>query len=90
MKLEPIAGRLRTRCQNCNHEFYIGKSLAMQCGINSGHCTCPNCKTFLHVEVLEGDAAWTERHNDYVEKLKGGRGPSIVSTIVPAYKGGDA
>jgi hypothetical protein len=28
--------------------------------MNTGHCTCPKCQTFLHVEILEGDAAWTE------------------------------
>jgi len=66
--LPPIDGRLRSACSQCHREFYIGKSLAMQMGMNSGHCTCPDCKTFLHVEILEGDAAWTEPYADFLKR----------------------
>ncbi len=79
--LAPIAGRLRTRCCACSAEFYIRPSLAMQMGLNTGHCTCKNCNAFLHVEALEGDVAWTELHRDYLAKLEGNRGPSLVGSI---------
>lgn len=69
-KLQPIDGRLRTNCSECKREFYIGKSMAMQMGMNTGHCTCPSCKTFLHVEILEGDAAWTEPFDNYFKRTK--------------------
>lgn len=66
--LKPVEGRLRTHCSVCQHEFYIGLSIAMQMGMNTGHCTCPRCKTFLHVEILEGDAAWTEAWDKYLKR----------------------
>ena len=68
--LKPIEGRLRTRCGECQYEFYIGLSLAMQMGMNSGHCTCPQCKTFLHAEILEGDEAWTEKFDKHLARTK--------------------
>ena len=66
--LKPIEGRLRTACSQCQAEFYIGKSPAMKLGHNSGHCTCPKCSAFLHVEILEGDAAWTEPWNVFLTR----------------------
>jgi hypothetical protein len=69
--LAPVDGRLRTRCAVCKHEFYIGASIAMRMGLNTGHCTCPSCKTFLHCELLEGDEAWTERHSDWLKRAAG-------------------
>lgn len=68
--LKPIDGRLRTRCSECQHEFYCGLSIAMRCGLNTGHATCSKCKTFLHIEILEGDAAWTEPMAKYLERTK--------------------
>lgn len=66
--LKPIEGRLRTRCAQCNAEFYCGLSLAMQFGHNSGVANCPQCQTFLHIEILEGDAAWTEEFQAYLKR----------------------
>ena len=66
--LKPVEGRLRTRCSECQAEFYVGLSLAMQCGLNSGHAPCPKCRTFLHIEILEGDAAWTEPFNAWLKR----------------------
>lgn len=66
--LKPVEGRLRTACSECQAEFYIGLSLAMRCGMNTGHCTCPKCQTFLHIEILEGDAAWTEPFQQYLKR----------------------
>ena len=68
--LKPIEGRLRTRCSECQHEFYCGLSLAMRCGMNTGHASCSKCNTFLHIEMLEGDAAWTEPMAKYLERTK--------------------
>lgn len=59
---------LETKCCACDHAFRIRPSLSMQMGINSGHVSCPKCKEFLHVEILEGNAAWTERWTDYVQR----------------------
>lgn len=85
--LAPRHGRLRTRCSVCEAEFYIGASIAMQMGMNTGHCTCAKCKTFLHVEILEGDVAWTERHSDWLERAKG---ESLKQEVFPAESDGDA
>lgn len=68
--LKPVEGRLRTHCSECQHEFYIGLSMAMKMGMNTGHCTCSQCKTFLHVEILEGDAAWTESFEKYLKRTR--------------------
>jgi len=70
-KLPPIEGRLRTRCAKCGYEFYIGMSLAMKMGINTGHCSCGACGTFLHAEILEGDEMWTEEFDKFLERTKG-------------------
>lgn len=45
-------------------------SLSMKMGVNSGHCTCQKCNTFLHVEILEGDEAWTEPFDDYLARTR--------------------
>lgn len=68
--LKPIEGRLRSACSECGAEFYVGLSLAMRIGMNTGHGTCPNpkCQTFLHIEILEGDAAWTEPFQAYLKR----------------------
>lgn len=71
LKLEPKQGRLRTRCCACDLEFYIGASISMRMGMNTGHCSCPKCETFLHVEILEGDMAWTERHSEWCKRARG-------------------
>lgn len=64
-----MTAKLRTRCCKCDHPMTIGRSLSMQMGMNSGHVTCPQCKTFLHVEELEGDEAWTEEWDSYMKRV---------------------
>lgn len=66
--LKPIEGRLRSACSECGAEFYVGLSISMQMGMNSGHASCPKCSTFLHIEILEGDAAWTEPFEKYLKR----------------------
>jgi len=85
--LAPMQGRLRTRCSQCSHEFYIGPSLAMQMGMNTGHAGCPKCRAFLHIEVLEGDVAWSELHSTWLEKINN-QGPSLVQTITSVESDG--
>jgi len=65
----------RTRCAKCQTKFSLSPSLAMQCGTNTGHCNCPNpdCGTFLHVELLEGEA-WTEVWGDYMKRYESAPG----------------
>lgn len=66
--LPPVEGRLRTRCCKCQYPFYCGQSYAMKLGVNSGNCSCPSCSTFLHLEILEGDEAWTEVFDDFIQR----------------------
>lgn len=75
---------LVTRCCQCQHPMSIAASIAMLMGMNTGHVTCPKCHAFLHVEVLEGNEAWTELWNDYVERT--GRGPSIIHQRSPPFE----
>lgn len=71
----------RTRCCKCGHPFRIKPSLSMQHGINSGHVSCPKCKEFLHVELLEGDEAWTEAWQAYLSRTK--YGPGMIEQHTP-------
>ncbi len=59
---------LRTRCCVCGCDIRFAPSISMQLGANTGHLTCPDCKAFLHVEVLEGNDAWSERWEDYIQR----------------------
>jgi RNase P subunit RPR2 len=67
-ELTPVEGRLRTKCAKCETPFYCGLSLSMRFGMNSGVANCPKCRTFLHIEILEGDAAWTEEFQTYLKR----------------------
>lgn len=63
--------RYPTACCKCGHEFQIGASIAMQLGMNSGHATCPKCKTFLHVELTEDEtAAVTEEWESWLDRTE--------------------
>lgn len=46
--------RLPAVCGSCACEFQINPSLSMRMGINSGHAKCPQCQSFLHVELVNG------------------------------------
>ena len=63
------AERIQTRCSVCQHPFSIRPSMAMRCGMNTGHVGCPKCDEFLHVELLEGNEAWTEPFADYLARI---------------------
>jgi len=40
------------RCAVCNSDFTIEPSILMEMGFNVGHTSCPNCNTFLHLEIM--------------------------------------
>ena len=40
-------------CPNCNEDFNVAKSILMEMGVNTGSCTCPQCKMHLHLECEE-------------------------------------
>ena len=43
----------------------------MEMGFNSGSCTCPKCKTHLHLECNEEDKTMkAEDYKIYAEKLR--------------------
>lgn len=75
---------LETRCCKCEHPMQIRPSIAMMMGMNTGHAGCPKCQAFLHVEILEGNEAWTEPWNDYIERTK--YGPSFIHQQSPIYE----
>lgn len=68
MPLE-LADTLSIACPTCAHAFGIGPSLMMRLGVNSGHCTCPGCKTFLHVEATGSGTASGEPWDDYAKRV---------------------
>jgi len=72
--------KLVTRCCKCDLPFQIFPSMSMQMGVNTGHVTCPKCKAFLHVEILEGNEAWTEPWEKYIDREKRGPSPIIQRT----------
>lgn len=43
--------RYKAVCPNCSKIFYAQKSISMEIGLNSGHGYCPQCKTFLHLQL---------------------------------------
>jgi hypothetical protein len=67
-KPETSSHPFKTICCVCKRELTFRPSLAMQCGMNSGHLTCPGCKTFLHIEIMEGDRANSEKWDDYLAR----------------------
>lgn len=59
-------------CPNCSKVQWCHKSMAMECGYNSGHGACLECKTFLHLEIvpdLGGDHAKATDFQEYLKTL---------------------
>ena len=52
-KLEDEGSRYEFSCSKCGHVAYFERSIMMEMGFNSGHGTCSQCKTFLHLEVSD-------------------------------------
>lgn len=52
-------------CVTCGYEQMAAPSIVMELGINSGHGSCLNCNTFLHLEIAPNgefmiSQAWDE------------------------------
>ena len=60
--------RIETKCSECGSRLIIGPSPSMQMGSNSGHATCPHCKTFLHVQLGECETT-TERWQKWMARM---------------------
>jgi len=41
------------KCPKCGHEQSASPSICMGMGMNHGHGSCINCKTFLHLEIID-------------------------------------
>jgi len=60
-------------CPKCGYEQWCAKSMAMECGHNSGHGSCLECKTFLHLKIvpnLDGDKAEATVYEEFIKTLK--------------------
>lgn len=45
--------RLPFKCVGCGKELWAHRSIMMHMGRNSGHGSCTQCKTFMHLKVSE-------------------------------------
>lgn len=59
-------------CPKCKKELWAKPSMMMtQFGINSGHGTCLDCKTFFHLEIaggINGKKMIAEIWDDWLKK----------------------
>lgn len=51
-----LQARYDVTCPKCGHKYSLAPCFAMQMGLNTGHYTCHECKTFVgvHIEVQDG------------------------------------
>lgn len=57
-------------CSECGNEMGVAPSWAMQSGLNSGHGSCLECKTFLHLWI-DGDEIKSEPFETYKVRMLG-------------------
>ncbi len=60
-------------CPKCEKQLWAAPSMLMEMGRNSGHGTCPRCKTFFHLEIvpdLYGDVMQAEDWKKYMKRQK--------------------
>lgn len=63
--------RYKVICPICKNDFDVAKSIFMEMGFNSGSCSCPECKTHLHLECEEETKTMhAEDYKLYVEKMQ--------------------
>lgn len=63
--------RYKVICPICKNNFDVAKSLFMEMGFNSGSCTCPQCKKYLHLECDEENKTMkAEDFSLYAERLR--------------------
>lgn len=76
----------KAECCGCKAILHFSLSPAMQLGLNTGHLTCPHCKTFMHVEIAEGDRAATEPWGEYVQRETYGVAQPMQLTDVSEHR----
>lgn len=79
------------KCPKCKKDLWAAPSIMMTgFGRNSGHGTCPDCKTFFHLEIkgsLKGKEMVSMKWNDFLKRegikpakyIKGGEAIKIKS-----------
>jgi len=74
MKRETFKERYDFKCPKCKKELWAKPSMMMtQFGNNSGHGTCPDCKTFFHLEItpdIFGERMKAEIWDKWLNKQK--------------------
>lgn len=67
--------RYKVICPICKNNFDVAKSIFMDMGFNSGSCSCPQCRTHLHLECEEESKTMkAEDYMLYAKRLKENRG----------------
>lgn len=65
-----VKKRYDVECAACGHAFLAAPSMAMEFfGMNTGSAACPQCRTYLHLEItpdLTGDAMTSIRHTEWL------------------------
>lgn len=75
--------RYKGICPVCGKELYICKSLAMLMGINTGHGSCLECGTFLHMEFNEERQEMDlEPFEEYVKREQAKRDADAVAESI--------
>ena len=63
------------KCPKCKLKLWAKPSIMMTgFGINSGHGTCPDCKTFFHLQIkgsIRGKEMESEIWDDWLKKHQG-------------------
>lgn len=58
---ETLQDRYPLTCPSCGWEGSARPSMSMEFGMNSGHCKCPECSEFLHLQISECGRRMTAR-----------------------------
>jgi len=62
----PLLESYPVKCAVCSHEFRAAPSMLMTgFAINSGSASCPECRTYLHLEIA-GDRMNSARYDQYL------------------------
>lgn len=73
-KRETFKERYNFKCPKCKKELWAGPSIMMTgFGMNQGHGTCPDCKTFFHLEIIPdiyGETMKSEVWDKWLKKQK--------------------
>lgn len=65
----PLLEHYPVQCAVCNYEFRAEPSLLMsEMGVNIGSASCPECQTYLHLEIA-GDHMNSTRYDEYLASI---------------------